>query len=102
MSASDDDPPIVSSVGTDFQSVMSLSEESGSHIMVPAGRSGHPPSRFHKDLASGWLQGENLLISMDLPLARGARSERLDRRRYSPIPRNGYNTGANDQVSHTL
>lgn len=69
--ASHDDRPFVSNAGTNFQAVMSLSEESGSYFIAPAGQSGHPLSRFYENLFPMWMQGEYLMMSTDLSLAQG-------------------------------
>ena len=45
---SDDDRPFAPSGGTNFQAVMSFSEEAGSYFIAPAGQSGHPLSRFYE------------------------------------------------------
>jgi len=67
----DDDRPFVSSAGTNFQAVMSFSEESGSYFIAPAGQSGHPLSRFYENLFPMWMQGNYLTMSTDLSLAQG-------------------------------
>jgi penicillin amidase len=69
--ASDDDRPFATSAGTNFQAVMSLSEESGSYFIAPAGQSGHPLSGFYENLFPKWMQGEYLMMTTDLSLARG-------------------------------
>lgn len=68
---SDDDRPFASSAGTNFQAVMSFSEESRSHFIAPAGQSGHPLSRYYENLFPMWMQGKYLAMSTDLSLARG-------------------------------
>ncbi|MGR3369673.1 MULTISPECIES: penicillin acylase family protein [Roseobacteraceae] len=69
--ASDDDLPFATSAGTNFQAVMSFSEEAGSYFIAPAGQSGHPLSRFYENLFPMWMQGKYLAMSTDLSLARG-------------------------------
>ena len=69
--ASDGDRPFASGGGTNYQAVMSLSDESGSYFITPAGQSGHPLSRFYENLFPKWMQGEYLMMSTDLSLARG-------------------------------
>ena len=69
--ASDDDLPFATSAGTNFQAVMSFSEEAGSYFIAPAGQSGHPLSRFYENLFPMWMQGKYLAMSNDLSLARG-------------------------------
>ena len=69
--ASDDDRPFATSAGTNFQAVMSFSEEAGSYFIAPAGQSGHPLSRFYENLFPMWMQGKYLAMSTDLSLARG-------------------------------
>ncbi|APZ50933.1 MULTISPECIES: penicillin acylase family protein [Roseobacteraceae] len=68
---SDDDRPFAPSGGTNFQAVMSFSEEAGSYFIAPAGQSGHPLSRFYENLFLMWMQGKYLAMSTDLSLARG-------------------------------
>ncbi|MEQ9112411.1 MAG: penicillin acylase family protein [Rhodospirillaceae bacterium] len=69
--ASDDDLPFATSAGTNFQAVMSFSEEAGSYFIAPAGQSGHPLSRFYENLFPMWMQGKYLAMATDLSLARG-------------------------------
>lgn len=69
--ASDNDRPVASSVGTNFQAVMSFSDESLSYFITPAGQSGHPLSRFYDNLFPRWMQSKYLVMSTDLSLARG-------------------------------
>lgn len=69
--ASDDDLPFATSAGTNFQAVMSFSEEAGSYFIAPAGQSGHPLLRFYENLFPMWMQGKYLAMSTDLSLARG-------------------------------
>jgi penicillin amidase len=61
--ASDDARPFVSNAGTNFQAVMSLSDESGSYFITPAGQSGHPLSKFYENLFPKWMQGEYIMMS---------------------------------------
>lgn len=68
---SDNDRPFATSAGTNFQAVMSFSEEAGSYFIAPAGQSGHPLSRFYENLFLMWMQGKYLTMSTDLSLARG-------------------------------
>lgn len=68
---SDNDRPFATSAGTNFQAVMSFSEEAGSYFIAPAGQSGHPLSRFYENLFPMWMQGKYLPMSTDLSLARG-------------------------------
>lgn len=68
---SDNDRPFATSAGTNFQAVMSLSDESGSYFITPAGQSGHPLSKFYENLFPKWMQGEYIMMSTDLSLARG-------------------------------
>ena len=60
--------------GSNFQAVMSISEEAGSYYITPAGQSGHPLSRFYDNLFPSWVQGEYRAMSTDLSLARGGAS----------------------------
>jgi len=69
--SSDNDRPFATSAGTNFQAVMSFSEEAGSYFIAPAGQSGHPLSRFYENLFFMWMQGKYLTMSTDLSLARG-------------------------------
>lgn len=69
--ASDNDRPFATSAGTNFQAVMSFSEEAGSYFIAPAGQSGHPLSRFYENLFLMWMQGKYLPMSTDLSLAQG-------------------------------
>ena len=69
--SSDNDRPFAASAGTNFQAVMSFSEEAGSYFIAPAGQSGHPLSRFYENLFLMWMQGKYLTMSTDLSLARG-------------------------------
>ena len=69
--ASEGDRPFASGGGTNFQAVMSLSDESSSYFIAPAGQSGHPLSRFYDNLFLMWMQGKYLAMSTDLSLARG-------------------------------
>ncbi|RKF12490.1 penicillin amidase [Roseovarius spongiae] len=80
---SDENDPFDSKAGTNFQTVMSLSEEGGSYFIAPAGQSGHPFSRFFENLFPMWTQGEYLVMSTDLSLARGGA---VGEARLSPIP----------------
>jgi len=68
---SDNDRPFATSAGTNFQAVMSFSEEAGSYFIAPAGQSGHPLSRFYENLFPMWMQGKYLPMSTDLSLAQG-------------------------------
>ncbi len=68
--ASNGDRPFASGGGTNFRAVMSLSDESGSYFITPASQSGHPLSRFYENLFPKWMQGEYLMMSTDLSLAR--------------------------------
>ncbi|KRS14150.1 penicillin acylase family protein [Roseovarius indicus] len=68
---SDNDRPFATSAGTNFQAVMSISEESGSYFIAPAGQSGHPLSRFYENLFPMWMQDKYLAMSTDLSLAQG-------------------------------
>ena len=69
--SSDNDRPFAASAGTNFQAVMSFSEEAGSYFIAPAGQSGHPLSRFYENLFPMWMQGKYLPMSTDLSLAQG-------------------------------
>jgi len=86
---SDDDRPFVSNAGTNFQAVMSLSSECGSYFITPAGQSGHPLSRFYENLFPKWMQGEYLVMSTDLSLARGGA---VGTSRLSPISTDSLST----------
>ena len=69
--ASQTDRPLTSRAGSNFLAVMSFSEENDSFFIVPAGQSGHPLSRFYENMFSRWVQGDYLLMTTDLSLARG-------------------------------
>jgi penicillin amidase len=69
--ASDDEHPFASRSGTNFQAVMSLSDQGGSYFIAPAGQSGHPLSRFYENLFPKWMQAEYLMMTTDLSSARG-------------------------------
>ncbi|MBD3624004.1 MAG: penicillin acylase family protein, partial [Rhodobacteraceae bacterium] len=70
----EEDGPFLVNAGSNFQAVMSISEEAGSYYIAPAGQSGHPLSRFYDNLFLSWIQGEYLAMSTDLSLARGGAS----------------------------
>ena len=70
----EEDRPFLVNAGSNFQAVMSISEEAGSYYIAPAGQSGHPLSRFYDNLFLSWIQGEYLAMSTDLSLARGGAS----------------------------
>ncbi|WP_386176775.1 penicillin acylase family protein [Sulfitobacter sp. R86518] len=69
-----EDRPFLVSAGSNFQTVMSISEAAGSYYISPAGQSGHPLSQFYDNLFPSWIQGEYLTMSTDLSLARGGAS----------------------------
>lgn len=85
MFASEDAWPYESNTGTNFQAVMTLSDESGSYFIAPAGQSGHPLSRFYENLFPKWMQGEYLPMATDLTLARGGA---VGTSRLSPVSAN--------------
>ena len=66
--------PFLVNAGSNFQAVMSISEEAGSYYITPAGQSGHPLSRFYDNLFPSWVLGEYRAMSTDLSLARGGAS----------------------------
>ena len=70
----EEDRPFLVNAGSNFQAVMSISEEAGSYYITPAGQSGHPLSRFYDNLFPSWVQGEYRAMSTDLSLARGGAS----------------------------
>ncbi len=66
-----DEKPFATNIGTNFQAVMSVSEDKGFFFLTPSGQSGHPLSRFYKNLFSSWMRGDYRMMAMDLAVAEG-------------------------------
>ena len=64
------DRPFVSSTGSNFQAIMSMSEDMASYFLLPAGQSGHPMSPFFDNFFQIWSQNEYLTMTSDLAAAR--------------------------------
>jgi len=75
--------PFRSRHGSNFQAVMSFSEENASRFITPAGQSGHPLSRYYDNFLARWALGDYLTMITNVALAKGAAA---GNNRLSPIP----------------
>lgn len=64
------DRPFVSNTGSNFQAIMSMSEDMASYFLLPAGQSGHPMSPFFDNFFQIWSQNAYLSMTSDLSAAR--------------------------------